>query len=68
MKELFGVRTKLSYKKMILQKLVSIKLKKKKRKEKKRLKQKNKKLFMNKPVYLGLSILHTRKNNVRTLV
>ena len=66
MKELFGVRTKLSYKKMILQKLVSIRLKKK-RKEK-RQKQRNKKLFMNKPVYLGLSILHTRKNNVRSLV
>ena len=65
MKELFGVRTKLSYKKMILQKLVSKRLKKK-RKEKK--KDKNKKLFMNKPVYLGLSILHTRKNNVRSLV
>ena len=65
MKELFGVRTKLSYKKMILQKLVRKRLKKK-RKEKK--KDKNKKLFMNKPVYLGLSILHTRKNNVRSLV
>ena len=68
MKELFGVRTKLSYKKMILQKLVSIRLKKKRKEKKKDKKQRNKKLFMNKPVYLGLSILHTRKNNVRSLV
>ena len=43
MKELFGVRTKLSYKKMILQKLVSIKLKKKKRKEKRKTKTKKQK-------------------------
>ena len=52
--ELFGIRTKLAYNKIIFRKLITHKKNKKKKKKKMQI-------FINKHVYLGLTILKISK-------